>query len=191
VLVAGSGAGCIILPSFGTSFGTSFDQASNYLKGTVIASPTKEGEVIFLMILQMLFIKPSLAAELYLLAPWKYMEETDIFGVQTALTGKTYFISIMGSAGQVRAVSAYEGNNALEQFWEMENRPDVEPETIMLIPHIMLSFDNKKNIDNTQKEIFKITGPHPGKLKEWPDLKRVIPGLSCPHWEPLMRLLRS
>lgn len=119
----------------------------------------------------------SLAAELYLLAPWKYMEETDIFGVQTALTGKTYFISIMGSAGQVRAVSAYEGNNALEQFWEMENRPDVEPETIMLIPHIMLSFDNKKNIDNTQKEIFKITGPHPGKLKEWPDLKRVIPGL--------------
>lgn len=119
----------------------------------------------------------SLAAELYLIAPWKYMEETDTFGVKTASTGKTYFISIMGSAGQVRAVSAYEGDNALEQFWELENRPDVEPETIMLIPHIMLSFDIKKNIDNTQKEIFKKTGLHQGKLKEWPDLKRVIPGL--------------
>ena len=50
------------------------------------------------------------AAELYSLAPLDYLEETDIFGVRTTITGRTYFISVMGSAGQVYALSVYEGS---------------------------------------------------------------------------------
>jgi len=42
-----------------------------------------------------------LSEELYIQAPWTYMAETDIFGVRTPGSGKTYFISIMGSAGEL------------------------------------------------------------------------------------------
>ncbi|HAX92359.1 MAG TPA: hypothetical protein DCY25_00180 [Bacteroidales bacterium] len=117
------------------------------------------------------------AAELYKLAPWKYMEETDVFGVKTAASGKTYFISIMGSAGQVFAFSAYEGSRALESFWEMQCNEEVEPQSILVIPHMMLSFKNLKDIDKIQKEILKETDLFSTAHKKLPVLTQVIPGL--------------
>jgi len=118
-----------------------------------------------------------LARELYLMAPWSYISETDIFGVKTAANGNTYFISIMGSAEELSAICAYEGPLALEQFWELEEEPMVEPERILVIPHIMLSFDYKKNIDDLQKDLLKKTEYNAVKGRSWPELKRIIPGL--------------
>jgi len=118
-----------------------------------------------------------LARELYLMAPWSYISETDIFGVKTAANGNTYFISIMGSAEELSAICAYEGPMALEQFWELEEEPMVEPERILVIPHIMLSFDYKKNIDDLQKDLLKKTEYNAVKGRSWPELKRIIPGL--------------
>jgi len=118
-----------------------------------------------------------LSEELYIQAPWTYMAETDIFGVRTPGSGKTYFISIMGSAGELSALAAYEGSNALEQFWEIQENPNGNPENILLIPHIILSYVNKNEIDRVQTEIFKEAGFKGGRGRKWPDVKRVIPGL--------------
>ena len=119
----------------------------------------------------------NLAEELYLLAPWDYLEETDVFAVRTPSEGNSYFISIMGSAGQVYAISAYEGATALELFWELESNPDSNPESILVIPHLMLSFDYKKDIDAVYKKILKETGLDHGEHKRWPVLNRIIPGM--------------
>jgi hypothetical protein len=118
-----------------------------------------------------------MAEELYMLQPWEYMEETDTFGVRTNLSGKTYFISVMGSGDQIRAISAYEGAPGLYGFWELEDNPSIRPESVLLIPHIMLSFVSKAILDMTQKEILKITGFDKRKLREWPEVQRIIPGL--------------
>jgi hypothetical protein len=117
------------------------------------------------------------AAELYSLAPWEYLEETDIFGVKTSVTGRTYFISIMGSAGQVFAFSAYEGSRALESFWEMQSDEQADPSKILVIPHMMMSFDDKKEVDKIHKEILKESGIFSESNKKWPVVHQVIPGL--------------
>ena len=118
-----------------------------------------------------------LSGDLFQLAPWEYLEESDIFGVKTSVTGNTYFISVMGSAGHLRAISAYQGNRALEQFWKFQENTNAEPESILTIPHMILSYESKSNLDKAQIELFKETGIDHGKGKEWPDLRRIIPGL--------------
>lgn len=117
------------------------------------------------------------AIELYSLAPWDYLEETDIFGVRTSVTGKTYFISIMGSAGQFLALSAYEGSRALERFWEMQSDRQDDPSQILLIPHLMLSFEDKNEVGKIQKEIVKESGVFSASNKKWPVVHQYIPGL--------------
>lgn len=116
------------------------------------------------------------ASELFSLAPWEYLEENEIFGIRTSLTGRTYFISVMGSLGQVLAVSAYEGSSALMGFWEL-HEGQADPGKVLAIPHMMLSFDDKKYVDKTQKEIIKESGLFSAGHKKWPVVTRVIPGL--------------
>ena len=62
----------------------------------------------------------QLADQLKELAPWTYMDETDIFGVRMPDTGKQYFVSIRGAAGQHYGMAAYEGTEGLMGFWELQ-----------------------------------------------------------------------
>jgi len=83
----------------------------------------------------------------------------------------------MGSAGELSAIAAYDGSAALEQFWEIQENPHGNPENILLIPHIILSFVNKNEIDHVLTEIFEKAGLKAGRGRRWPDVKRVIPEL--------------
>lgn len=50
------------------------------------------------------------------LAPWEYMYEQDIFGIQFPETGKLGFVSVMGNLGEHYAVAIYPGKKALKVF---------------------------------------------------------------------------
>lgn len=72
------------------------------------------------------------------------MYETDLFGVKSPDSETLYFTSIMGSAGQFNAISIYEGVNAAEQIlWIQGQQEEAMPDDILLIPHLMVSFDNR------------------------------------------------
>jgi len=119
----------------------------------------------------------NLADELRKLSPWQYMSEDDIFGIKIPESDRIYFISIMGTLGEVYALTAYEGSVALGQFWEIQNDPyGGRPESVLTIPNIMLSFENSTDMNKTElkriKELgFKFTGS-----KSWPELKHTVPG---------------
>jgi len=49
------------------------------------------------------------------------MNETDIFGIKIPGTNRIYFISVMGSLGEVTAITAYMGERALQMFWELQD----------------------------------------------------------------------
>lgn len=119
----------------------------------------------------------DLSDDLRKLSPWEYMTEDDIFGIKIPESDRIYFISIMGTLGEVFALIAYEGIIALGQFREIQNDPyGARPESVLTIPNIMLSFENSTDLDKTElkriKELgFKFTGS-----KSWPELKHTIPG---------------
>jgi hypothetical protein len=58
------------------------------------------------------------------LAPWEWMEESDVFGVQDPDSGEIGFVSIMGLLGEHVCVGVYLGVNALHQFWTLTNIPE-------------------------------------------------------------------
>ncbi len=43
------------------------------------------------------------------IAPWDWMDETDIFGVQNPETDETGFVSVMGAGGEHFAIGVYLG----------------------------------------------------------------------------------
>jgi hypothetical protein len=58
----------------------------------------------------------NLAAEIKELAPWKWMQETDIFGVEDPDTGAIGFVSIMGNVGEYEAIAVYPGAEGIYGF---------------------------------------------------------------------------
>jgi hypothetical protein len=118
-----------------------------------------------------------LAAELCQLAPWKLIEETDLFGIASPVTGITWFMSVMGSAGEFRALAAYEGPYALSRFWELyDNEPQAAySASVLTIPHMMLSFGSREQTDPVQAAMLEELPESFGG--EWPEVKRIVPGL--------------
>jgi hypothetical protein len=120
----------------------------------------------------------QLAKEVHELAPWDWLHEDDIFGVRVPETGELYFISILGSAGEFNAITAYKGSRALGMFWEIYSREygRLAAERIMTIPHIMLSFGDRNMLRPEQLEIIRESGIKFRGSGSWPLIDETVPG---------------
>ncbi|HEC43538.1 MAG TPA: hypothetical protein ENI20_11995 [Bacteroides sp.] len=119
----------------------------------------------------------SLAKDIYSLAPWNHLFESDIFGVRIPDTGRIYFISLMGSGGELNGISAYCGTRALGQFWELhEQQNSLRQGAFMLIPQIMLLFTNRTRLNPGQLASIKSAGLKFRGEGTWPSLKEIVPG---------------
>jgi uncharacterized protein DUF6930 len=80
--------------------------------------------------------------------------------------------------GEVFALSAYEGANALMQFWDINQNGDkLNKDYVLRVPHLMLSFDDKKDVLPDQAKAMAKLGRDFGKNEAWPNIRHVIPGL--------------
>ena len=119
-----------------------------------------------------------LATKIQKMTPWNWMDETEIFGVHIPGTQRTYFISVMGSAGIIYAISAYKGTFGLSQFWQLQESADGEaPETVLTIPQVMISFEKKNMLS---AEIIHMHKEHDVKPLSglWPVIEQYIPGFA-------------
>ncbi len=98
----------------------------------------------------------ALMARIKALAPWDWMEESDLFGVQHPDTGDLGFVSIMGMAGEHYSVGLYLGALGLAGFWEMEdNAPMIAPERLLEIPQLQASFEDRDQLDKKDRDLIK------------------------------------
>ena len=119
----------------------------------------------------------TLAGEIRKLGPWKWMYETDLFGVKIPETGRVYFVSVMGSEGAFFALSAYKGYEGLMQFFDFQEHADtMPPETILTIPHLMLSFTNREELSVEHLASIKEAGLSFRGKGNWPHLEEFVPG---------------
>lgn len=118
----------------------------------------------------------SLYDELFSLKPWTFLFEDEIFAVKAPESQQEYFISIMGSNEEVYALSAYEGAEALYQFWDLHNSESALPtENILLIPHMMVALDDRENIPQKQRSVIKQLGLTYRGRQAWPNIERIEP----------------
>ncbi len=109
--------------------------------------------------------------------PWKNLYETDIFGIKMPDSDRVYFISVMGINGEFTGLAAYKGYEGLSGFYALQKNAELSSATAILqIPHLLISFTDREDMDNENIAAIKKSGlTFRGKGK-WPLLEEVVPG---------------
>ena len=101
----------------------------------------------------------ELAAELKKLAPWEWMDESEIFGVENPETKEIGFVSVMGMLGEHLSVGVYLGAEGLYDFWDFQEAgPTAEPFALFEIPQLQVSFENREDIEKQDREMITQLG---------------------------------
>jgi hypothetical protein len=98
----------------------------------------------------------ELAAELKKLAPWEWMDETQIFGVENPETKEIGFISPMGMMGEHLSIGVYRGAEGLYGFWDFQEVGlEGEPYALFEIPQLQVSFEDRESLEKQDRDIIK------------------------------------
>lgn len=119
----------------------------------------------------------DLSEKLYELAPWRWMEEIDVFGVENPETKEIGFVSVMGTLGEHSAVGVYLGADALYKFWGLQDE-DVDPVGLDLleIPQIQVSFEDRGELEKEDRDIIKKLGLRFRGPDRYPKFRNIKPG---------------
>ncbi len=111
------------------------------------------------------------------IAPWDWMDETDIFGVQNPEADETGFVSVMGAGGEHFAIGVYLGPRALYGFWDLQYEdPSEVPERVIEIRQLQAAFEDRKALSKRDHETIKKLGLKFRGRKEWPKFQSYRPG---------------
>jgi hypothetical protein len=111
------------------------------------------------------------------IAPWEWMEEADIFGVQDPETGEWGFASVMGVLGEHLAVAVYLGPEGLYSFWAFQQvAATAPPEALLGIPHLQASFENRAELSKKDRDVIKELGLKFRGRQAWPMFRSYRPG---------------
>lgn len=119
------------------------------------------------------------------LAPWQWMTEDEIFGVQNPETGEIGFVSVMGMLGEHLSVAVYLGVDAINQFWALEDIADSDDQweitnRLLVIPQMQVSFENRDIIEKEDAGIMrKLRLKYRGR-NAYPMFRYIKPG--CLMW---------
>ena len=111
------------------------------------------------------------------MAPWTWMSETDVFGVENPETGEPGFVSIMGEMGEHLAVAVYLGVRGLYEFWrfvELGEASSMQDFTRM--PHLQAEFQDRTDLRKRDRDIIKALGLKFRGRKAWPLFRSYRPG---------------
>lgn len=117
------------------------------------------------------------AAELRKMAPWFNMYEADVFGIHIKEAETDFYVSVIGSEGSFTAVSIYAGHEALGDFMELMLFDfEVGAEDVLMIPHLMLSFEDRDSLEKEERKKLKELGLKFRGSGTWPVLRKINPG---------------
>jgi len=112
------------------------------------------------------------------LAPWQWMWEDEIFGVQHPETGELGFVSVMGRGGEHYAVALYLGPKGLYDFWDLQATAgeEADPEQLLETPQLQASFEDRKELRKQDHEVIKQLGLKFRGAHAWPLFRSFRPG---------------
>jgi len=115
------------------------------------------------------------------LAPWDWMYEDDVFGVEMPHDGGLGFVSVMGSLGKHYAVAVYLGQEGLEGLRRMEELGrELPPEFVLQVPHLQASLEDREYIAPQDRQVMQKLGLKFRGAHAWPQFRSLRPG--CFPW---------
>ena len=116
----------------------------------------------------------ALAQQVKELAPWEFMWEHHVFGVQDPVSGELGFVSVMGGLGEYFAVMVYRGTTTLGRFAAFQQH-DLEPTDLLLLPRLMLAFESRNMTTSRDRKVMKALGLRFRGKHAWPWFRRFQP----------------
>ena len=112
------------------------------------------------------------------IAPWQWMWDSDIFGVQNPANGEIGYCCIMGAAKEIYALAVYQGSEGLESYLRLNTKYHSESlfDLYTLQKCVMLSFEDRANLTNEDLQIIKSLGLQFRGHNEWPLFRSFRPG---------------
>lgn len=109
------------------------------------------------------------------LAPWQFMTEDMIFGVQNPKNSEFGFVSVMGQLGEHLSIAVYLGAEGLYKFWAVNNE-QAPPESILETRHLQASFEDRELVTKEDREVIKKLGLKFRGTQAWPLFRSYRPG---------------
>ncbi len=91
------------------------------------------------------------------MAPWTWMEETEVCAVEEPVTGQMGFVSVMGQLGEHLGIAVYLGGDGLHGFYGMSHS-GVSVEAMFMVPQIQVSWEDRDLLDRQDREVIKSLG---------------------------------
>jgi hypothetical protein len=118
------------------------------------------------------------------MAPWDWMQEGDIFGVQNPENSEIGFVGVMGGLGEHLSVAVYLGAGALSDFWTLYQFGDQAPaEAVLEIRHLQASFEDREMLRSKDRDIIKALGLRFRGRQAWPLFRSYRSGYAPWHLE--------
>lgn len=118
------------------------------------------------------------AIEFRKIEPWEWMKETDVFGVQNPQNGEVGYCCIMGELGEVLAMAVYLGTEGLQGYIKIlkgQINPN-ELDSLYIQDCLMLSFEDKRFVDQEDRQIINELGFKFRGRNSWPLFRSYKPG---------------
>lgn len=116
----------------------------------------------------------DLAIRVKQLAPWQWMEETDLIGVENPDTGEIGFISVMGSVGEYEAVAVYLGAEGFHGFLDVVEDDTATADRLVELPHLQAAFSERKYLEKWDRNLIRHLGMKVASA--WPMFRSYRPG---------------
>jgi hypothetical protein len=113
-------------------------------------------------------------------APWEWMWDGDVFGVQDPESGENGYCCVMGRGGEHYALGVYLGSEGLEILWDMrrEAHKEIEDpiEIIATQLCLMASFEDRNQLRQRDLDLIKTLGLKFRGRNQWPLFRSYRPG---------------
>lgn len=118
------------------------------------------------------------ATEIYRqLAPWEWMDDDHIFGVECQEAGEIYYCGVLGGLGEVFALVAYEGREGLDGYLKLLSGEIEEGPLVTECQRaLMASFENRSDLDPRDREVIGAMGRKYRGSHAWPVFRHYLPG---------------
>jgi len=118
----------------------------------------------------------DLAIRVKELAPWQWMEETDLIGIEDPETREIGFISVMGIVGEHEAVALYFGAEGLHGFIDFVEDEYATVERLVELPHLQAAFSERKYLEKWDRDLLKQSGIKIAGARSLPMFRSYRPG---------------
>ncbi len=118
------------------------------------------------------------AAKFREIEPWKWVEETDLFGVRNPVTGETGYCCVMGQMGEVFGIAVYLGTRGLNAYRMIRDEVITTKDSDFMFVQdcFLVSFENKSALEKEDKAMIRQLGFQTKGKKAWPIFRRHEPG---------------